>query len=126
MSRAASAQDRTRRHASASEFAAGINRYLKGLAVVARPAGVLYRFVCRHKAGVAAATLAILALVTGLTVSTLFFLSPERARRAADDEQYEATISAADLLSTAGQPGDARERPAPEVGSEGGAPVRRP
>jgi serine/threonine protein kinase len=68
-------KDRTRRYASASEFAADITRYLNGEAVVASPPSVVYRtrkFVRRHRLGMAAATFVITALVVGLTLSTAF------------------------------------------------------
>ena len=59
-------KDRTRRYASASEFAADLRRHLADEPVVARPASVLYRtrkFVRRHQGGVAAGIVALLLLV---------------------------------------------------------------
>jgi len=82
-------KDRTRRYASASEFAADITRYLNGEAVVASPPSVLYRarkFVRRHRLGVAAATIVVAALVVGLVVSTTFFVRSEAARTRAELE----------------------------------------
>jgi len=58
-------KDRTHRYPSASEFAADLRRYLADEPVVARPAGVRYRakkFVRRHRAAVAAATVVLLLL----------------------------------------------------------------
>jgi len=113
-------KDRTRRYASASEFAADIDRYLTGQAVVARPASVVYRsrkFLHRHRVGVAAAALVMVVLVLGVVVSTALFLQAEAARREADRQRgvaerrgYSASISAADLLLRANQPAEARKR----------------
>jgi len=82
-------KDRTRRYASASEFAADITRYLNGEAVVASPPSVVYRarkFVRRHRLSVAAAGIVFAALVTGLTLSTAFFIRAEAARGRAELE----------------------------------------
>ncbi len=113
-------KDRTRRYPSASEFAADIERYLKGEAVVARPASVAYRtkkFVRRHKVGVAAGALVALALVVGLALSTAFYIRSEAARREADGarasaatQSYLANLAAADLLLGSNQPAEARKR----------------
>ena len=106
-------KDRTRRYASASEFAADITRYLNGEAVVASPPSVVYRtrkFVRRHRLGVAAATLIVVSLVVGLTLSTLFYVRSEQARREADDQAYSAAIAAADSLASMGRLSLARAR----------------
>ncbi len=113
-------KDRTRRYASASEFAADITRYLNGEAVVARPASVMYRtkkFVRRHRVGVAAAALVFAALVVGLAMSTAFFLRAEAAKRQAEHEHalaaeqsYLANLTAVDLLLRSNQPVEARKR----------------
>ena len=58
-----------RRYASAEAFAADVRRHLDGLPVEARAGGAAYRarkFVRRHRAAVAAAAVAVLALVGGL------------------------------------------------------------
>jgi len=113
-------KDRTRRYASASEFAADIERYLEGDAVLARPASVMYRtrkFVRRHKVGVAAAALVGVAVLAGLVVATAFYFRAEKARQEADSQRaeaqrqaYVATISAVDLDLRAGESTDARRR----------------
>ena len=80
-------KDRTRRYASASEFAADITRYLNGEAVVASPPSVVYRtrkFVRRHRLGVAAAACVVTALVVGLALSTTFYVRAEAARKRAE------------------------------------------
>ncbi len=61
-----------RRYASAAEMAEDIRRSLSGQRIQARPDTVAYRarkFVGRHRAGVAAAVLVLLALVAGLTAA---------------------------------------------------------
>ncbi|HMB90931.1 MAG TPA: tetratricopeptide repeat protein [Rhodothermales bacterium] len=61
-----------RRYASAETFVEDIKRYLAGLPVEARPDTAGYRmrkFVQRHRLGVSAAMIVVLALVGGLTVA---------------------------------------------------------
>jgi non-specific serine/threonine protein kinase/serine/threonine-protein kinase len=90
-------KDRTRRYASASEFAADITRYLKGEAVVASPPSVLYRarkFVRRHRLGVGAAAIVVAALVIGLVVSTTFYVRSEAARARAELEAARSRLDA--------------------------------
>lgn len=58
-----------RRYASVEQFSEDIRRHLEGLPVIARPATLGYRagkFIRRHKAGVAAAALIVVILVTGI------------------------------------------------------------
>jgi WD40 repeat protein/serine/threonine protein kinase len=106
-------KDRTRRYASASEFAADITRYLNGEPVVASPPSMLYRtrkFVRRHRLGAAAATIVIAALVVGLALSTVFYVKSEHAREQAEEQAYSATIAAADSLAGIGHPDIALDR----------------
>ena len=61
-----------RRYASVEQFAEDIRRHLVSLPVLARKETVRYRtskFVTRHRAGVAATAVAVLALLTGLVAS---------------------------------------------------------
>lgn len=61
-----------RRYASVAQFTDDIRRYMEGLPVAARLDTVSYRtwkFVRRHKLGVAAAAVVVLALAAGLTVA---------------------------------------------------------
>ena len=65
-------KDRTRRYASASELAAELRRHLVDEPVLAGPPSRLYRFVKfarRHRIGVTAASLVLLALVAGGTAA---------------------------------------------------------
>ena len=111
-------KDRTRRYASASEFAADISRYLNGEAVVASPPSALYRsrkFVRRHRLGVAAGALMVSVLVIGLLTSTLFYIRSEGARRAEERQRVvaerrgcQAAMLAADVSLRAGAASDAR------------------
>lgn len=113
-------KDRTRRYASASELAADIDRYLNGQSVVARPAGVVYRsrkFVRRHRVGVAAAALVVLALAVGLIVATGMYFRAEASRHEADrqraianEQNYVASLSAADALLRINEAGEAGKR----------------
>jgi WD40 repeat protein len=98
--------DRTRRYASASEFAADIARHLHDQPVVARPPSTAYRirkFVRRHRVPVVAAAAVLFVLVAGLATSTALYLRVQAAaavastaRRDAEHRAYVATIAAAD------------------------------
>jgi hypothetical protein len=106
-------KDRTRRYASASEFAADITRYLNGEAVVASPPSVLYRtrkFVRRHRLGVAAAMLVVASLAAGLAVSTGLYVQVRAEREASDHQSYLANVAAADAHVRATEGNDARRR----------------
>lgn len=62
-------KDPNRRYPSAAHLAEDLGRYLDRLPISARPHGFAYRaarFVRRHRAGVAAAALVVLSLVSGL------------------------------------------------------------
>ena len=76
-------KDPRRRYASAEQLSEDLRRHLEGLPVSARPDSRAYRFgkfVRRHRAGVAAAILVVLAVVGGVA-ATLW-----QARRAAEKE----------------------------------------
>jgi eukaryotic-like serine/threonine-protein kinase len=113
-------KDRTRRYASASEFAADIERHLADEPVLASPPSAFYRLkkTCRrHRLGVAAALAVLLALSAGLVVSTVLYLQAEEARSqtdrqrsVADEQSYLANLFAADLLFRAGQTTGAKTR----------------
>ena len=61
-----------RRYASVEQFAEDINRHLRGLPVAATPDSIPYRvnkFVQRHRIGMAASALILLALIGGITIA---------------------------------------------------------
>jgi non-specific serine/threonine protein kinase/serine/threonine-protein kinase len=83
-------KDRTRRYASAAEFAADIRRHLEDEPVLARPPSAGYRigkFVRKHRFGVAAAAVVAVALVLGIVGTSVGLV---RALRAEDRAQAEA------------------------------------
>jgi non-specific serine/threonine protein kinase/serine/threonine-protein kinase len=85
----AMAKDRTQRYASASELAADVLRYLKHEPVVAGPPSAMYRlrkYVRRHKVGVAAATVVVLAMILGITGTTIGLLKAVKAEKKAREE----------------------------------------
>jgi serine/threonine-protein kinase len=72
-----------RRYASVAQFSEDVRRHLEGLPVVARKDTVGYRstkFIRRHRAGVAAATLVAMAIVAGL-IAALWEARQARAQR---------------------------------------------
>jgi tetratricopeptide (TPR) repeat protein len=81
-------KDPDRRYASASELAAELRRYLADEPIVAHPPSAFYqlrKFTRRHRALVAAAILAGIALVAGSTAATVAWLQARAAsRRAAE------------------------------------------
>jgi tetratricopeptide (TPR) repeat protein len=95
-------KDRTRRYSSPHEMAADIGRYLRDEPVLARPPSAAYRarkFVRRHRLGVGAAALVILAMGVGLTGATLGLLRAVRAEREAEREAATAG-SVSDFLES--------------------------
>jgi eukaryotic-like serine/threonine-protein kinase len=87
-------KDRTRRYETANGLAADIQRHMNNEPVVARPPSQLYEFqrtVKRHKFGFAAAGAVILALATGLGVSTWQFVQKNRAYHRASAAEQEQT-----------------------------------
>jgi WD40 repeat protein/serine/threonine protein kinase len=106
-------KDRTRRYASASEFAADIARHLGNEPVLAGPPTIGYRtkkFVRRHQGLVAAGSAVALALLIGAVISFSLYLKAVQERERAESESYSANLSAADMLLRAGQVSDARFR----------------
>lgn len=79
-----------RRYASVQEFSEDIRRHLKGLPVLARPDTFSYRaskFVTRHKAGVAAALIVVLTLLSA-TVITSWQARVARRERAKAERRF--------------------------------------
>jgi tetratricopeptide (TPR) repeat protein len=101
----AMAKDRTHRYASASELAADIGRYLRYEPVLAGPPGLAYRlkkFIRRHRVGVVAGLLVFIALIAGITGTTVGFLRARKAERIAQEESAKATAINDFLLGTLG------------------------
>lgn len=91
-----------RRYASAAQFADDVRRHLDGRPVHARPSTAAYRFrsfVRRHRAGVALAALAVLALV-GIAVAT----TVERNRTAREAAKAQAVAGVLAGLFDAANP----------------------
>jgi non-specific serine/threonine protein kinase/serine/threonine-protein kinase len=79
-------KDRTRRYASPSELAADVARHLRNEPVEASPPGTTYRlrkFASRHRAGVAAGGLVVLALVAGMIGTTVGLVRAQREAESA-------------------------------------------
>ena len=80
-------KDRTRRYETANGFAADVRRYLGGEAVQAHPPSTAYRlqkFVRRNKGQVIAASLVLLALLTGMVGTTIGLFEAKRQEAAKD------------------------------------------
>jgi len=90
----AMAKDRTHRYHTASEVAADIERHLRHEPVSAGPPSVAYRirkYVRRHKLGVAAASVVLLAILAGTVGTTIGLLRAVRAEKKAVTEATTAT-----------------------------------
>jgi serine/threonine protein kinase/tetratricopeptide (TPR) repeat protein len=90
----AMAKDRTRRYSTASELAAEVERHLRHEPVTAGPPSAVYRmrkYVRRHKLGVAAAAVVLLAVLVGTAGTTIGFLRAVRAEKKAVEEAATAT-----------------------------------
>ncbi|MBN2446552.1 MAG: tetratricopeptide repeat protein [Phycisphaerae bacterium] len=86
-------RDRTQRYQSASELAADVRHYLRDEPIEARPASTVYqlrKFARRHRALVAGATAAVLALAVGAVVSTWQAVRATRAERLAQSRFVDA------------------------------------
>jgi len=92
-------KDRTRRYASASEFAADIRRFLHDEPILARPPSPAYRmrkYMKRHRVGVGFAATTFLALVVGFVVVT----AQQAKTAAARDEAVLAITSLEEMLAS--------------------------
>jgi len=81
--------DRDRRYHSASEFAEDIDRFLRHEPVLARAASVPYRmrkFVRRHRVGVTAAAAILVAILAGVSATTVGMVRAVRAETRATGE----------------------------------------
>src|SRR5262249_29248729 len=91
-------KDRTRRYATAGDLASDIRRYLRGEAILARPASALYqlrKLARRHKALVAGVSGIFTALLVGTIVSIVFALRAANREHDANYQTYRARIAAA-------------------------------
>jgi len=85
----AMAKDRTQRYASVSELAADVERYLKHEPVVAGPPSAMYhlkKYVRRHRTAVVAAALVIMAMVIGITGTSIGLVKATKAEKKAREE----------------------------------------
>jgi serine/threonine protein kinase/Flp pilus assembly protein TadD len=105
--------DRTRRYETANGLAMDIQRFLANEPIVARPASTAYRigkFVRRHRAAVAGASVAAIALVLGALTAMSGLVRARRAETAARQEA-EAAKQVSDFLVAlfrVSDPGEAR------------------
>ena len=86
-------KDKTRRYASAGDLASDIRRYLRGEAILARPASALYqlrKFARRNKALVGGVLGVVGALVLGLVGTVLFAVQAGSNARTARDKEKRA------------------------------------
>jgi eukaryotic-like serine/threonine-protein kinase len=103
-------KDRRRRYDTVSGLAMDIMRYLDDEPILARPPSPLYRmgkFVRRHRAGVVAASVAIVALLAGGTAATVGLMQAVEERNRAEQAALaarQATDFLADLFE-ASDPG---------------------
>ncbi len=86
-------KDRARRYGSPSELAADAVRHLRNEPIEARPPSTIYRvgkFVRRHRVGVAAAGVVLVALLAGITGTTIGLIRAVRAEKTASEEAENA------------------------------------
>ena len=82
-------KDRVRRYTGASDMAADLQRYLNNEPVTASPPSTLYKarkYVGRHRFGVAAASIILLAMLAGIIGTSLGLIQAKKAQRQAAQE----------------------------------------
>jgi len=104
---------RALRYETATGFATDIERYLSDKPIIARPPTAMYRlrkFVRRHRAGVAATSAAVLALVVGAVLAGAGLIRATRAERVAANEAAAAQQVSDFLVNLfrVSDPGEAR------------------
>ena len=107
----AMAKDRTHRYASASELAADIERHLRYEPIMASPPSTTYRikkYIKRHKTGVFAAAIVVLALVVGVAGTTMGLVKAKQAEKLAKEEA-ETALQVSDFLVELFQVSDPNE-----------------
>jgi len=93
-------KDRTRRYPTASDLAVDLTRHLNEEPIAARPPSNIYtisKFIRRHKIGVTAAALVIMAILIGGIATIIGFVRATRAERLAKQEA-ETTKQVSDFL----------------------------
>jgi eukaryotic-like serine/threonine-protein kinase len=88
-------KDPDRRYQSANDLAADLERLRRNEPVDAGPPSRRYRaarFVRRHRTGVAAASLVVIALVAGAAMATVGLVRAKQAQRRAENEARRATM----------------------------------
>jgi eukaryotic-like serine/threonine-protein kinase len=91
-------KDATRRYQSAADFAADVRHFLRDEPILARPASALYKmgkFARRHRAGVVAGLLVILAMAAATAFSLRQAGIATRARHFAEGQKTRADAGAA-------------------------------
>ncbi len=101
-------KDRTRRYGTAAELAAEVERYLRDEPVLAGPPSASYRLrklLRRHRRAVASTALLLLALLIGLTATTVMYLrsEAERMEKAKALEEKEAALKRSEGLRLTSQ-----------------------
>ncbi|MEL7311201.1 MAG: serine/threonine-protein kinase [Pseudomonadota bacterium] len=109
----AMARDKERRYGSPAELAADLLRYRNNLPVTAGPDELLYRmrkFVRRHRAGVAVATVALITVVLGLAGTSVGLLRALEAEKAAAESADVAngTLQVIEDIFAAADPSQSR------------------
>ncbi|MGO9921798.1 MAG: tetratricopeptide repeat protein [Isosphaeraceae bacterium] len=97
-------KDRTRRYETVNGFAADISRHLAYEPVLAAPPSRSYRlrkFVRRNRAGVIAASLVLLALVAGVTGTTLGLFEAKRQEGLANKRELGERLAKQEALEAA-------------------------
>ena len=89
-------KDRKRRYETANGFAADINRYLAGEAVLAHPPTRTYRFkkfLRKNRGPVLATSMIFAALLAGVIGTTLGLIQARAQRKIADEERKKAQVA---------------------------------
>jgi WD40 repeat protein len=92
-------KERSRRYATAAAFAADVRRVLEQRPVEAGPPSAVYRlrkFCARHRLAALALGLAVVAVVAGSVLTTIWAVAATRAQASAEQHSYAASLFAAD------------------------------
>ncbi|MBU8921555.1 MAG: serine/threonine-protein kinase [Bacteroidales bacterium] len=106
-------KDRNRRYASAMDMSADIERHLNDEPVLASPPSRIYKikkFAKRHRAGVAAASVVVLAVFLGIAGTTIGMIRAIRAEKLAlrEAETVKSVSTFMEGLFEVSDPGEAR------------------